>query len=51
MESYHEKTNWDGLLSTAMKMHVDHLQGYTDEYKEKVTPRPDWLVVTVDYHS
>lgn len=47
----HEKTNWDGTVASAITMHLDKHQVYKAEYLQKITPQPDWLVVTVDYHS
>lgn len=47
----HVKSQWDGLLFTAIQEHVDHLDWYTPEYAAKIRPNPDWLAVTVDYHS
>lgn len=47
----HEKTQWDGKVSTGVAMHVESLSRYRKEYAEKVSPKPDWIVVTVDYHS
>lgn len=47
----HVKTQWDGKLRTALEAHSEKIKGYQDEYREKRTPKDDWLVVTVDYHS
>jgi len=47
----HEKTTWDGKLSTALSMHIERSQIYADGYKERTTPKPDWMAVTIDYHS
>lgn len=43
--------NWDGKVLTALAKHIEHLGRYSDEYKEKATPAPNWICVTVDYHS
>ena len=47
----HIETKWDGKVVSAVGAHLDKLKNYSDEYREKVTPKDDWLVVTVDYHS
>lgn len=45
------ETTWDGKLKTGVDLHIKKLTGYADEYRKKITPQPDWLVATVDYHS
>lgn len=47
----HVKTQWDGELKTALNAFSKKIEGYKDDYREKRTPKDDWLVVTVDYHS
>lgn len=47
----HQDTNWDGSFSSAIELFKKHSECYRDEYRERITPREDWLVVTVDYHS
>jgi len=47
----YEKTTWDGKFSSAMSLHGERAKAYADGYKARVTPTPDWLVVTIDYHS
>lgn len=47
----HVKTTWDGTVSHALEMFLEKIEAYTAEYQEVITPRDDWLVVTVDYHS
>lgn len=48
----HEKTDWKGTIGDALeKFKSKCTSGYTDAYKERVTPQGDWLAVTVDYHS
>jgi hypothetical protein len=42
---------WDGKLTTALVMHRERLKGYRAEYAKQIDPQPDWLVITVDYHS
>ncbi len=44
----HVKSAWDGTLGAAL---AEHASRNTGKNAEKRTPRDDWLVVTVDYHS
>ena len=45
------ETTWDGTLEAAIEDHHKHLKGCKPEYQAKKMPGPDWLVVTIDYHS
>ena len=45
------KSTWDGNVKSAIQMQLEKLEHYKDEYREKVTPKADWIVVTVDYHN
>jgi hypothetical protein len=45
------KVEWDGKVQTALTQFQEKTKHYKDEYAEKHTPKDDWLVVTVDYHS
>jgi hypothetical protein len=47
----HQDTSWNGTLSAALVAFEEKLKGYRDEYATTITPKDDWLVVTVDYHS
>lgn len=47
----HEKTQWDSTLKHALALHKENIADYKDEARERYTPMPDWLVVTVDTHS
>lgn len=47
----HVDTQWDKNVATAVTEHAEKLKRCRDEYREKNTPKPDWLVVTIDYHS
>lgn len=47
----HEDTKWDGTVASGIAMHLERIKNYKSEYAVKATPQPDWLVVTVDYHS
>ena len=44
-------TEWDGTVKGALAMYAKRLKNYKEEAREKYTPKDDWLVVTVDYHS
>lgn len=45
------ETTWDKTLKSALERFADRIRGRNPDYIAKVTPQPDWLVVTVDYHS
>lgn len=47
----HVKTAWDGTVSAALVEWTERLGGYGEEWRLTRMPAPDWLVVTVDYHS
>lgn len=47
----HMPVAWDGTIESARRAFVDKLRNYKDEYREQITPRDDWLAVTIDYHS
>ena len=42
---------WDGSVQYVIDQYNEYLKGTEPEYAAKQTPRDDWLVVTVDYHS
>ena len=44
-------TKFNGNVKTSINDYINKLENYKDEYKEKYSPREDWLIVTVDYHS
>ena len=46
-----EKTTWRGTISDALKKFKSNTTHYANEYKKKIKPKDDWLVVTVDYHN
>lgn len=46
-----QDTQWDGLVASAVEEHVRSVVRGSDEYRRQHTPTPDWLVVTVDYHT
>jgi hypothetical protein len=47
----HQDTKWDGTLASALAEWSEKLAGYKEEWRAANTPQPDWLAVTVDYHS
>ncbi len=48
----HIDSTWDGLVASAVKEYQSNFSDRcTAEHREKRYPKPDWLVVTVDYHS
>lgn len=47
----HEKTAWDGKMLSAIQMCRENIEHCAEGYREKHTPRDEWLAVTVDYHS
>ena len=42
---------WAGTVAAAIAEHTNRLSGAKDAYRAARIPEPDWLVVTVDYHS
>jgi len=47
----HTKSTWDGRLASAVEQYKERLSRSTDEYRAAHIPKPDWITVTVDYHS
>lgn len=47
----HTKSFWNGKFFDAMKDCAENMERCHEEYRAKNTPQPDWLVVTIDYHS
>lgn len=47
----HQATTWDGTLGGGLAEHTKRHASYRAEWLANHTPGPDWLVVTVDYHS
>lgn len=46
-----QDTTWDGSVEKAFELLCKRIGNYRDEYRKAIEPRPDWLLVTVDYHS
>lgn len=44
-------TAWDGNVLGAVERFRERAQRMLEEYRERVMPRHDWLVVTVDSHT
>jgi len=47
----HMDIDWDKNVKTAINMFKEKTKSYRKEYIEKVTPKNDWICVTIDYHS
>lgn len=47
----HMPIAWDGTLASALDAYLKTLEGFREEYASAMTPNPQWLTVTVDYHS
>lgn len=47
----HMKVDWDGKVKTALAKYCERMKNYKQEFVAMATPKDDWLVVTVDYHS
>ena len=47
----HVDTDFSGSVMAELARWRGKAEHYREEYFEKINPRPDWLVVTVDYHS
>lgn len=47
----HQNSDWNGGVLDALTVHAKKLESYREEWREKNTVKPDWLCVTVDYHS
>lgn len=46
-----QPTRWDGTLGAALEVHAKSIESTREDLRVARTPQPDWLVVTVDYHS
>jgi hypothetical protein len=47
----HMKVDWDGKVLSALTQFTEKASHYREEYAAKITPKPEWICVTVDYHS
>jgi hypothetical protein len=47
----HMKVDWDGTFHSALQKYRESFENYRENFKAKIAPTDDWLVVTVDYHS
>jgi len=45
------EVDWDGTVQQALEKAKESWKWYGPEIQEAYTPKGDWLVVTVDYHS
>ena len=46
-----QDTAFSGYVRDALKEYREAIAEYTPAYREKLNPKDDWLVVTVDYHD
>lgn len=44
-------SEWDGTVKKALKIYKEKTKHYRDEWRDKNAIQPNWLLVTVDYHS
>jgi len=42
---------WDGSVAGAVDMFRNLIEHRNEDYKAVIEPKPDWLCITVDYHS
>lgn len=42
---------WDTGVKTALEMYQEKFKKMERKYREKNEPKPNWLCITVDYHS
>ena len=47
----YQNTTWDGTIGAALDGWEQYWQDCDKEYRAKMAPTDDWIVVTVDYHS
>jgi hypothetical protein len=47
----HVKTTWNGNVLSAISEWQERIKEYKEEYAKKHTVQPDWLCITIDYHS
>jgi hypothetical protein len=47
----HMPIRWDGTIGDTLEQFQKGIENYSDEYREAMTPKGEWLCVTVDYHS
>jgi len=47
----HVVCDWDGLVSNALYRYRSVIERYVEPIRSLHDPKPDWLVVTVDYHN
>lgn len=47
----YQETKFTGDVHEAMAMYAEHVGRYNEKAQDKLRIQPDWLCVTVDYHS
>ena len=46
-----QDTAFSGYVRDALKEYREAISEYVPVYREKMNPKGDWLVVSVDYHD
>lgn len=46
-----QETTFDGQVTGVVDDYLKRISSYREDYKDRATIKPDWLVVTVDYHN
>lgn len=46
-----QATEYKGTFGHAVELYLGKIENYRNDYRESSTPKDDWLVVTVDYHT
>lgn len=46
-----QESIWDGSFKHAQILFKENLAGHREEYINKITPKENWIVVTIDYYS
>ena len=47
----YQDTTFDGKVASGIAQYTEQVKRYREGYADKMAMKPDWLVVTVDYHS
>lgn len=44
-------SKWEGSVKDGLKMYSEKTNHYAEEWRQKNEVKPEWLLVTVDYHT
>jgi len=44
-------SKWDGSVKDALKMYSEKMGMYKEEWRLKNEVKPEWLLITIDYHT